>query len=119
MLKMDIEHCNNISECELIIQKESLNIYYAMNGTGKSTIGKALELLSRNESLDSLKPFAGNVTPVGTLSESRRLRSPGSGRLSPLAPGSRPRRISTPRDMRREMYHATNVSNNDEHTITQ
>jgi len=39
-----------------------------MNGTGKSTIGKALELLAKGETLDSLKPFNGDVTPSGTIS---------------------------------------------------
>jgi len=69
MLKINLKNCNNISECEIAIKKELLNIYYAMNGTGKSTIGKALELLAKDETLDSLKPFNGDVTPSGTLSE--------------------------------------------------
>lgn len=69
MIEIKLKNCNNISDCELSIKKESLNIYYAMNGTGKSTIGKALELLAKNEALDSLKPFAGDVQPSITVSE--------------------------------------------------
>lgn len=69
MLKINLKNCNNISECEIDIKKELLNVYYAMNGTGKSTIGKAIELLAKDETLDSLKPFIGAVTPSGTLSE--------------------------------------------------
>jgi len=69
MIKINLENCNNISKCDISLKKNILNIYYAMNGTGKSTIGKALELLSKGETLDSLKPFNGDVTPSGTLSE--------------------------------------------------
>ncbi len=69
MLKINLKNCNNVSECEIDIKKDLLNIFYAMNGTGKSTIGKALELLAKDETLDSLKPFNGDVTPSGTLSE--------------------------------------------------
>lgn len=69
MIKINLEHCNNISECEISLKKDTLNIHYAMNGTGKSTIGKALELLSKGEPLDSLKPFNGEVTPTGAINE--------------------------------------------------
>jgi len=69
MIKINLENCNNIYKCDISLKKDSLNIYYAMNGTGKSTIGKALELLAKSETLDSLKPFNGDVTPSGTLSE--------------------------------------------------
>ncbi len=69
MIEIKLEHCNNISECEMFLKKDTLNIFYAMNGTGKSTIGKALELLSKGENLDSLKPFNGDVTPSGFLTE--------------------------------------------------
>ncbi|MCP3965952.1 MAG: hypothetical protein GY756_21585 [bacterium] len=69
MLKLTLKNCNNISECEVEIKKDLLNIYYAMNGTGKSTIGKAFELLSKNETLESLKPFNGDLTPSGTINK--------------------------------------------------
>ena len=49
MLKINLKNCNNVSECEIDIKKDLLNIFYAMNGTGKSTIGKALELLAKDE----------------------------------------------------------------------
>ncbi len=69
MIKINLSNCNNISQCDISLKKDFLNIYYAMNGTGKSTIGKAFEILSKGESLKSLKPFIGNVIPTGTLSE--------------------------------------------------
>ncbi|MBK5279350.1 MAG: AAA family ATPase [Bacteroidia bacterium] len=39
-----------------------------MNGTGKSTIAKAIELLSKNESLSILKPFDGDIAPKVSVS---------------------------------------------------
>jgi len=52
-----IENCNNITECNLIITDGLLNIKYAINGTGKSTIAQAMRLSSEAKSLDELKPF--------------------------------------------------------------
>jgi predicted ATPase len=69
MININLENCNNISKCHISLKKDSLNIFYAMNGTGKSTVGKAFELLAKGETLDSLKPFNGDVLPSGTLSE--------------------------------------------------
>lgn len=53
-----IENCNNIKSCDFTIGNEMLNIKYAINGTGKSTISKAIKLSSDNERLNSLTPFA-------------------------------------------------------------
>ncbi len=41
---MDIilENCNNITQGRAIIVEGALNIKYAINGTGKSTISKAI-----------------------------------------------------------------------------
>jgi energy-coupling factor transporter ATP-binding protein EcfA2 len=39
-----------------------------MNGTGKSTIAKAIELISKNESLSVLKPFDGDIEPNVNIS---------------------------------------------------
>lgn len=69
MFKINLKNCNNISECDIDIKKDTLNIFYAINGTGKSTIGKALELLAKKEALDSLKPFKGDLSPVGSVND--------------------------------------------------
>ena len=37
------ENCNNIDEGRINILEGALNIKYAVNGTGKSTISKALQ----------------------------------------------------------------------------
>jgi AAA15 family ATPase/GTPase len=57
-MKITIKHCNNIDEAEIIIELGRLNIKYGPNGTGKSTIAKAIELNSNSKTnLSSLKPF--------------------------------------------------------------
>lgn len=55
-----IENCNNIINGEICIEKNKLNIKYGANGTGKSTIAKAIEsrLSGRSEAMDDLLPFA-------------------------------------------------------------
>ena len=53
-----LRNCNNITEGEISVREGMLNIKYGANGTGKSTIAKAIELKIANESaLSSLLPF--------------------------------------------------------------
>ncbi|MGB2926645.1 MAG: hypothetical protein WBB82_15200, partial [Limnothrix sp.] len=53
-----IQNCNNINRAEIDIQEGKLNIKYASNGTGKSTISKAIELSTKSQSaLLELIPF--------------------------------------------------------------
>ncbi|WP_100065789.1 S24 family peptidase [Miniphocaeibacter massiliensis] len=47
-----IKNCNNIDYGEVKIAKNKLNIFYAINGTGKSTIAKAIM-----NKIESLCPF--------------------------------------------------------------
>ena len=42
MSNVVIKNCNNIKETSIIIEEGNLNIKFAINGTGKSTIAKAL-----------------------------------------------------------------------------
>lgn len=37
-----IKNCNNIKEASIVIEEGNLNIKFAINGTGKSMIAKAL-----------------------------------------------------------------------------
>ena len=60
-----IKNCNNIKKGEISWQPHSLNIKYGINGTGKSTIAKAI--ISQSDSseavhnigykLESLRPY--------------------------------------------------------------
>ena len=42
-MQLKIKNCNNIENGEFDITEGRLNIKYAINGTGKSTISKAIE----------------------------------------------------------------------------
>lgn len=71
-----IENCNSIDKANINIVKEKLNIKFAPNGTGKSTIAKAITLCVEDESLEKLMPFklrkdnSDNIKPsVDTASE--------------------------------------------------
>ncbi|HGY9596901.1 TPA: AAA family ATPase [Vibrio campbellii] len=56
-MNITIEHCNSIDSANIALTEKKLNIKFAPNGTGKSTIAKAITLYSQNDSLDSLIPF--------------------------------------------------------------
>ena len=47
-MEIQINNCNNISEGTISIVENRLNIRYAINGTGKSTISKAIEAVPTN-----------------------------------------------------------------------
>lgn len=53
-----IENCNNIIKCDFSVGLNMLNVKYAINGTGKSTISKAIKIASTGGKLDSLTPFS-------------------------------------------------------------
>lgn len=60
--KITIMNCNCIDSSEISIKTNALNIKYGLNGTGKSTISKAI-LYSSNqdtEELTKLKPYNSN-----------------------------------------------------------
>lgn len=52
-MKIKIANCNNIMDGEVEIVENCLNIKYGVNGTGKSTISKAIEAFVNND--ESLK----------------------------------------------------------------
>lgn len=57
-MNIEIKHCNNIDYANIILNEKKLNIKFAPNGTGKSTIAKAI-ILSKQEKpdLNQLMPF--------------------------------------------------------------
>lgn len=71
-ISVDISNCNNIVNGHLSVEKGKLNVKYGMNGTGKSTIATALELLSKQKPLTSLKTFGAGESdePTVTVNES-------------------------------------------------
>lgn len=58
-MKVGIKDCNNIDSGEFDIVENRLNIKYAINGTGKSTISKAIDAFVNNDEdkKKSLLPF--------------------------------------------------------------
>lgn len=66
-MDINIKNCNNIKDANISVEKNSLNIKYGMNGTGKSTIAKAIE---SRENLTELKTFGSELEPEITISES-------------------------------------------------
>lgn len=61
-VKLTIKNCNNIDNGSILIKKNILNIKYGINGTGKSSIAKAILCSSEDQNNDSdsfnqLKPF--------------------------------------------------------------
>lgn len=69
MIRAEVNNCNNIISGAICLQNNHLNIRYAMNGIGKSTIALAIELASRQEDLSALQPFDSDDAPTCVLSE--------------------------------------------------
>lgn len=62
-LLFEIHHCNNIIKADIKILPDFLNVKYASNGTGKSTIAKAIKLTSEENSLNDLQPYGVKEKP--------------------------------------------------------
>lgn len=57
-MKVEVNHCNSIDTAAILLEPSRLNIKYGPNGTGKSTIAKAIELAVRGGAeLPQLTPF--------------------------------------------------------------
>ena len=56
-MNIRITNCNNIDNGSIDLIEGRLNIKYAINGTGKSTLVKAIELCKSLEQLKSLTPY--------------------------------------------------------------
>ena len=70
-MKFKIANCNNIDRFEFRIERNKLNVMYAINGTGKSTVSKALfcwlkDRADSGTSLRDLTPYKNNVDNVRT-----------------------------------------------------
>ena len=63
--KLKIMNCNCISNAEISIKPNTLNIKYGLNGTGKSTISKAILYSSNRDDkeLTKLRPYNSHEEP--------------------------------------------------------
>jgi energy-coupling factor transporter ATP-binding protein EcfA2 len=74
-MEISILNCNNIDEGIIAITPNKLNIKYGINGTGKSTITKAIDLkINASDQLVQLTPFKlvdveNGATPQVTIPE--------------------------------------------------
>lgn len=66
-MNIKISNCNNIDNGDISVETGALNIKYAINGTGKSTIAKAIKykVLGDEDGLASLLPFKHKENPEG------------------------------------------------------
>lgn len=67
MITIRLEHCNNVASAEISLFPNNLNIMYAMNGTGKSTIAKAIKLVASSGDFSALKTFGEVRAPSCTI----------------------------------------------------
>jgi hypothetical protein len=56
-MEITLKNCNNIKEGKITVIEKAVNIKYGFNGTGKSTIAKALKYQFDGKSLDFFKPY--------------------------------------------------------------
>lgn len=66
-MEIRVSNCNNIKSATLTITEGRLNVLYAINGTGKSTIAKAIESAATHDDarLKALTPYSyiGDTVP--------------------------------------------------------
>jgi len=69
-MDIEIKNCNNIETGKIKITKGILNLKFGINGTGKSTITKALQLkVDSPENLKDLLPFKYRDTDIEIIPE--------------------------------------------------
>lgn len=57
-MNIEIKNCNNIDSGNITLAENKLNIKFSPNGTGKSTIARAIILgTTEGSNLDDLMPF--------------------------------------------------------------
>lgn len=70
-----IENCNNIKSANICIEEKNMNIFFGRNGSGKSTIARAISLISQGQKLDMLRPYGlkekGNEPIVSGISSEK------------------------------------------------
>ena len=70
-----VDYCNNIKSADINILESKMNIFFGRNGSGKSTIAKAISLISQGQKLDILRPYGmkqkGNEPNVTGISNEK------------------------------------------------
>jgi len=68
-IQIKINNCNNIKELNFKVIKDHLNIKYAMNGTGKSSIAKIIKAYVEGKDIKKFKTFGSEIDPHIEISE--------------------------------------------------
>lgn len=66
MHHVEVKNCNNILNGNIEIEEGKLNIKYGINGTGKTTIAKAIAVANNPEKLQDLKSYY-TENPAGVI----------------------------------------------------
>lgn len=75
MIKFELNNCNNVTSATIQLKKNHLNIRYAMNGVGKSTVAQAINCIAvnkdvnNNKQISDLVPFGSDLEPTCKPSE--------------------------------------------------
>lgn len=68
-MEIKIENLGVIAEGKINIDRNMVNIKYGINGSGKSTVSKGIELFAGGEDLGSLRTHGSEVNPTVSISE--------------------------------------------------
>ena len=74
-MELIIKNCNNIKEGNINVEENKLNIKYGINGTGKSTLSKAISLSVDGQSIEILRPFGTDDTITPSISGIENIKS--------------------------------------------
>lgn len=66
-MEITLKNCNNIKEGKISVIEKAVNIKYGFNGTGKSTIAKALQYHFDGKPLDFFKPYTSKNEEDSTV----------------------------------------------------
>ena len=72
--EITIRNCNNISATTINLHSNCLNLKFAPNGTGKSTIAKAILLTANKKDLSELHSYGTENEPVNIIRKTTRER---------------------------------------------
>lgn len=68
-ITITIDNVCNVKHAELSLRKNYLNVKYGNNGTGKTSITRAIAAYSNGEDMKDLVPFGSDLVPSVTFSE--------------------------------------------------
>lgn len=68
-MEIKVENLGVISEGKIELEKNVVNIKYGINGSGKSTISKGIELSVKGEDLNKLRTYGSEIEPTVSFSE--------------------------------------------------